>query len=87
METIAQAAQAALDVQNASNLSGVVHAFSRALSLLVKENVPSVRTHPISVLFAVQVGYLAGTSYLCEEKANYDAAYKECERLAKGNDS
>jgi hypothetical protein len=53
--TLKQLAQEALDVQDASNLSGIVHSFSRAISRL-RELMPTASTrdinrHPICLLW------------------------------------
>jgi hypothetical protein len=55
--TYQETAQQALDVQDACNLSGVVHAFSRAMSVLWEEahrtgqGTDWVNKHPIVTLF------------------------------------
>jgi hypothetical protein len=55
--TYQETAQQALDVQDACNLSGVVHAFSRAMTVIWSEadkqhkGTEWVNTHPIVTLF------------------------------------
>lgn len=64
--TLQEAAQAALDVQNACNTSGVVHTFVQAMSaLLVEANRIGGGTywanqHPIAKLFVFKLADLAG---------------------------
>lgn len=65
MKNLKELAQEALNVQDASNLSGVVHAFSRAMTDL-RGNLPNASTealnhHPVSVLFADKIAHLTGT--------------------------
>jgi len=59
-------AREALAVQNACNLSGVVHSFSRVMTLLWEigraeewANTDTINCHPISVLFADKIANLA----------------------------
>lgn len=59
MRTIKELAKEALDVQDACNLSGVVHAFSRAITDL-RANLPNAGTdeinrHPVCVLWADKI--------------------------------
>lgn len=73
----------ALDVQNACNLSGVVHAFSRAVSGLWKvvNDDPSkgrgtewVNRHPVCLLFTDKLADLSGSSNTADCTAAYDLA-------------
>jgi len=64
MKTLSQLAQDALNVQDACNLSGVVHGFSRAMTEL-REALPQAGTdeinnHPISVMWASKIASLTG---------------------------
>ena len=59
MRNLKQLAQEAIAVQNACNLSGVVHGFSRAISEL-RQNLPNAGTeqinrHPICVLWGSKI--------------------------------
>lgn len=65
-KTIKQLAQEALDVQNACNLSGVVHGFSRAMSELcaLVPGTDARNKHPVAVLWADKVAHLTGTQDL-----------------------
>jgi hypothetical protein len=82
--TIKEAAQMALDVQDACNLSGVVHSFAEVVTAL--RNSPEctgtdwVNEHPIVTLFLDKLSSLNNyTSTL-----GYIAAYEKVEKLAKG---
>jgi len=62
-----EAAKQAILVQDACNLSGVVHSFNQILSdclwpeaRLWKEGTDWVNTHPISILFANKIASLTG---------------------------
>lgn len=63
--TMKQLAREALDVQNACNLSGVVHGFSRAIShlraLLPDAGTDEINHHPICILWADKISSLTGT--------------------------
>lgn len=83
--TINRAAQEALDVQNACNLSGVVKAFDRATATLweIAHRTPHLGTdwvnkHPISVLFSSKIESLTGSG----EVNKFSKSYDECVRLA-----
>jgi hypothetical protein len=64
--TLKQLAQEALDVQNACNLSGVVHGFARAMGDLMEhtKSTDERNRHPIAVLWADKVAHLTGTQDL-----------------------
>jgi len=74
--------QAALDVQSACNLSGVVHSFSAVIKRVWDEanalgkGTDWVNSHPICRLYAEQIAYLAS-------KTDYFDASKECREKAK----
>ena len=65
IETMKDAARTALAVQNASNLSGVVHSWAQVQSVLSAEaNRTGYGTdwrnrHPINQLFVVQIAHLS----------------------------
>ena len=69
--------QQALDVQDACNLSGVVHSFAAITNALWDEanakglGTAFVNEHPISVLFANKIAALAGA----ESYTRYHEAY------------
>jgi hypothetical protein len=86
--TIEQLAQEALNVQNACNLSGVVHSFSSVISdlwLIANQNNQGtkwINEHPISILFADKIAQLVG-NYL-ELPTMVSCAFRRCEELSKG---
>ena len=75
-------AQEAIDIQNASNLSGVIHAWSRSISDLWKhfpdESTVRINTYWTNQLFAAKVVDLAGPF----NDNGFAFAYEECKRLA-----
>jgi len=86
MKTLRDAAQAALDVQSACNLSGVVHSFSKAISILHAQpdfaGTDWVKNHPISVLFAAQIANLTGVAVIASAECDYGSCYWKCKALA-----
>jgi hypothetical protein len=85
MLTIREAAQMALDVQTACNLSGVVRSFVRVIDAI--RNHPnvgtvSVNTHAICQLFASKIEDLTQVNYGLA--GNLSAAYATCTRIAAG---
>jgi hypothetical protein len=85
MKTIKELAKEALDVQNACNLSGVVHGFSRAITDLRacleaegKGGTQAVNEHPICVLWSSKIASLTGSEY------RFSKAYGKVEELTKG---
>jgi len=86
--TMKEAAQMALDVQDACNLSGVVHSFSRVMSFLSDEanrtgkGTDWKNTHPIAVLFADKIASLTNSGH----GTVYSSAYAAVEILAEADD-
>jgi hypothetical protein len=86
--TIQQLAQQAIDVQDACNLSGVVHSFSRAMEVLWAEarannhGTDWINTHPIVTLFIDKLSHLNGCQY---DKGVIDTAYPAVYAIAKGD--
>ena len=82
-KTIKQLAQDALNVQDACNLSGVVHGFSRAMSDLctLVPNTGERNTHPIAILWADKIAHLTGIQDLGNSVTM--RAYDACHELAK----
>ena len=82
--TLVELAQEALHVQDACNLSGVAHGFSRAMSDLCKhvENTGARNTHPIAILWADKIAHLTGTQNLGSDAVMnaYRAVYKLIDR-------
>jgi len=63
--TLQELAKEALEVQDACNLSGVVHGFSRAITDLRKAcphlGTDELNHHPICILWADKIAHLTGT--------------------------
>jgi len=85
------AATKALAVQDACNLSGVVHSFSQVLTEclwpLARENglgTLYVNTHPISQLFAYKISALSGQEHLSSPV--FDDAWHACEILSQNEE-
>jgi hypothetical protein len=82
--TIQQAAQSALDVQDAVNLSGVVFAYGDAMRAVcdeahrLGEGTAWKNTHPIAVVFASKVEHLTR----CDDSVALSAAVVACRALA-----
>jgi len=86
--TIQQAAQTALDVQDACNLSGVVQSFAKILTETlwpearrINEGTDWVNRHPISQLFASKIEDLTRVNY---ETMTFSRACDACTALAAG---
>ena len=83
MRTIKELCQEAVAVQDACNLSGVVHSFSRVMTDL-RAALPSAGTadinrHPVSVMFASKIASLT----YCESSSEFSNAYDFCKETAK----
>lgn len=78
----------ALNIQDACNLSGVVHAFSRMINKIwdearkLNKGTEWVNNHPIAILFTEKCAHLSTGEILTGEKIN--EAWKECERKSNG---
>ena len=89
MRTIKELAQEAIGVQDACNLSGLVHGWSKAITEL-REQCPgagtdTINTHPINVMWASKCRDLAfGKEDFCDEtQRQFEHAYVACKRLAE----
>lgn len=90
MRTLQDLAREAIQVQDACNLSGVVHGFSRAITELrniLRDtggdlSTHAVNTHPVCQLWASKIHYMADMGL--SEHDQYCAAYKACEEIANG---
>lgn len=79
----------AIEVQNAVNLSGVVHSFNSVLSKIwdeVHENkivnaTEYISNHPISVLYAWKIASLSRL-LRCEDFAAFSKAYDQCLKMS-----
>ena len=83
--TIAEHASEAIAVQDACNLSGVVHSFLAAVQAIraVNSDTLFVNTHPIVTLYLSKLASLNATDCLCEHSmAHFHSAYEECKKLA-----
>ena len=84
--TLTQAAQQALDIQDASNLSGVVFAFSRAMQAICDDShtrstgTRERNAHPIVTLHLLKLCELNGCGSTLHE--SYEPAYSACQQLA-----
>ncbi len=85
--TLGQLAQEVLQAQDACNLSGLIHDWSRSMTELreVLKDDPNFGTdminfHPISILWATKVADLVG--YCITDYDKFSKALKECKELA-----
>ena len=89
-----EAAQTALDVQDACNLSGVAYSLSRILEEVIwpearriGEGTDFVNTHPIVTLFLDKLLSLNRTQCLCSEtQYAVSRAYDKVRSLAEGKE-
>lgn len=79
MKTLKELAQLAIDVQDACNLSGVVHSFSSTMTDLrahlskdANFSTTMLNQHPVCVLFSDKISSLVGGS----ESAQFSTAYR-----------
>lgn len=88
-KTVADLAQEALDIQNACNLSGVIHAWNRSISdlrrLFPAASTDWINQHPVNKMFASKVHDL--TRMGLSDMDAYDKAHEECTALAIGQKS
>lgn len=87
MVTIKQAAQRALDVQDACNLSGVVNTLAditRLMRMALDMDTPTCNRHPIVTMFLLKLCELNGCGTTLHE--TYGPAEAECKRLASEGD-
>ncbi len=83
IQDLRELAREALGVQDACNLSGVVHAFSRVMKAL--GDAPECtgtdwkNRHPIAILFASKIASLTG----CDDTQTFRHAYEAVAELAK----
>lgn len=84
--TLQEAARNALDVQNASNVSGVVLAFGRAMAAVMDDcckpgggGTDAARHHPITVMFMDKLADMCGREIA---QIDYVEAYEKCSKMA-----
>jgi hypothetical protein len=79
--------QTAIDIQEASNLSGVVHQFSRDMKVICEEvraaggGTDHINRHPVCRLYAEQIAWLAGAG-TCANHGAYLRALHACKKRA-----
>lgn len=90
--TIQQAAQQALDIQNASNLSGVAITLSETLTetiwpeaLRIGRGTEWVNQHPIVTLFLDKLNSLNRIQCFCDSDRRVSSAYDAVHKMAQGN--
>jgi hypothetical protein len=78
MKTIYEMAKDCITVQDACNLSGVVHSFSRVISdlhkLLPNASTDEINRHPICVLYASKIASLAESDNVLDFSKAYQWA-------------
>jgi hypothetical protein len=78
-------AQEAINIQNACNLGGLVHSWSRSMGdlqrLLREQGTCAVNEHPISKLWASKIHEL--TEMGMSDYGAFSKAYAECKKLAE----
>ena len=83
--TLQQAAQSALDVQDACNGSGVIFALARAMQAICDSSdrggTDHRNQHPIVKLYLYKLAELAGME-MSSLSPGYDAAEEACKRIA-----
>jgi hypothetical protein len=88
MKTMSQLAQDALNVQDACNLSGVVHGFSRAITdlraLIPKASTDEINKHPICLLWADKIAHLTGTQVHATDSLAFSRAYQWVDAASRG---
>jgi hypothetical protein len=86
--TVKQMARYALDVQSAVNLSGIIRSFAEITRAMRDEHgmdTPACNKHPVSRLFAEQIGHLTGMGI--GDAQTYGEAYTRCVWLSKGDEN
>lgn len=82
--TIQQLMTEAIQVQNACNLSGVVHAFANVITDLRANGVTdtdAIRHHPVSVLFSSKIASLTNSENIQAFSKAYGACVDGMEEL------
>lgn len=87
-ELLKDLASEVLSVQNACNLSGVVHSFSRAVTVMRQDlgmDTPTCNQHPITVMYLDKLNQLAGIQDYTES-AHFAVmrAIKAVEEIVRG---
>jgi hypothetical protein len=84
-KTLQDLAKEALAVQDACNLSGVVHGFARCMSTMCEMNMDTDTRngHPITLLWVDKVAHLSG--YKQDYSAKIMDAYSAVQKIANGS--
>jgi len=79
--TLQDAARDAIQVQDACNVSGVVHGFARAMEAVMDDckSSDAARHHPITVLFMDKLNDMCGREL---SQIEYCEAYEKCSKMA-----
>lgn len=92
MKTMQELAKQALDVQDACNLSGVVHSFSEAIRNLREiaraegwEGTEAINRHPICLLYSSKIASLTYSESGAEFTKAYDWAKGQVATIAAGS--
>jgi len=80
MKTMVSLAQEAIDVQDASNLSGVVNGFFHAVCDLKQHGVENPNRHAITALWLDKINDMCGRPDITQSWGNW----KTVEQIAKG---
>jgi hypothetical protein len=89
MFTLQKAAQLVIELQDACNLSGLVHDFPNFIDAVWEEahrlnkGTDYVNTHPIVVMMVSKLADLSRYSY-GDEQDNFNKAYDACKKIAAG---
>jgi hypothetical protein len=79
--------RSALEVQDASNLSGIVYQFARAMTVICEEvrnnggGTDAINRHPVCRMYAEQILWLSGGGSPANHRS-YLKAHDECEKRA-----
>ncbi len=82
----------ALDVQDATNLSGVVFQFAKDMLQILVEvrsaagGTNQVNIHPVARLYAEQIAWLSGAG-TCSSHSTYRRALHQCQQKVKEEES
>lgn len=94
MTTLKQLVQSALDVQDACNLSGVVHSFSRVVTQLREiaraegwEGTDRINQHPICVLYSSKISSLSLADDTFSKAYNWAMDYVKEQNIDQTNQS
>lgn len=85
-QTLQQAAQSALDVQDACNAAGIIHSLDTIVrEVLIPLNIGTreVNSHPIVAMYLYKLGELSSYGVACTLDAGYEMAESACKALAE----